>query len=94
MQEHLGTRPRHFAYPKAVLGSPAAETLVRARFSSAALAGTRANPIGTDPYRLARSPVQRGDGMRWFRHKAAGGLGFEDTVRRALNRRRYANGTT
>ncbi len=94
VEEHVGARPRHFAYPKAVPGSLAADALVRARFSSAALAGTRANPNGTDPYRLARSPVQRGDGMRWFRHKAAGGLGFEDTMRRALNRRRYATATT
>ena len=28
--------------------------------------------------------------MRWFRRKAAGGLGFEDTLRRLLNRGRYA----
>ena len=45
-------------------------------------------------YRLARSPVQHSDGMRWFRHKAAGGLGFEDTLRRMLNRGRYAGATT
>ena len=28
--------------------------------------------------------------MRWFRHKVAGGLGFEDTVRRVVNRPRHA----
>jgi hypothetical protein len=92
--ERVGTAPRHFAYPKAVPGSDAADALVRERFASAALAGTRANPNGSDPYRLARSPVQRSDGMRWFRHKAAGGLAFEDTMRRALNRGRYATATT
>ena len=52
------------------------------------------NRYGADPYRLARSPVQYSDGMRWFRHKAAGGLGFEDTLRRLLNRGRYASATT
>ena len=83
--EHLGrAAPRHFAYPKAVMGSPAADAAVRARFRSAAVAGTRGNRYGaTDPYRLARSPIQVSDGMRWFRRKVAGGLGFEDTLRRA-----------
>ena len=91
----LAVRPDHFAYPKAVMGSPAADAAIRARFASAAVAGTRVNPYGaTDPYRLARSPVQLSDGMRWFRRKVAGGLGFEDTIRRALNRRRYAGATT
>jgi peptidoglycan/xylan/chitin deacetylase (PgdA/CDA1 family) len=92
---NLGVSTRHFAYPKAVMGSPAADAMVKARFSSAAVAGTRVNPYGaTDPYRLARSPIQVSDGMRWFRHKAAGGLALEDTLRRTLNRRRYATSTT
>jgi peptidoglycan/xylan/chitin deacetylase (PgdA/CDA1 family) len=93
--EHVGTRVRHFAYPKAVMGSAAADAAVRARFESAAVAGTRVNRYGTtDPYRLARSPIQVSDGMRWFRQKVAGGMGFEDTVRRTINRRRYAEATT
>jgi peptidoglycan/xylan/chitin deacetylase (PgdA/CDA1 family) len=93
--EHVGVRAEHFAYPKAVMGSPAADAAVRARFESAAVAGTRVNRYGaTDPYRLARSPVQFSDGTRWFRQKVAGGMGFEDTLRRAVNRRRYATATT
>jgi peptidoglycan/xylan/chitin deacetylase (PgdA/CDA1 family) len=92
--ERTGATAAHFAYPKAVPGSPAAAELVRTRFRSAALAGTRVNRRGADPYRLARSPVQSSDGMRWFRHKAAGGLGLEDTLRRLLNRGRYAGATT
>jgi hypothetical protein len=64
---------------------------VRARFASAALAGTRPNPYGsTDPYLLARSPIQVSDGMRWFTRKVAGGMALEDTVRRVANRARYA----
>jgi hypothetical protein len=77
------------------MGSPAADAAVRARFDSAAVAGTHVNPYGTtDPYRLARSPVQVSDGMRWFRRKVAGGMRFEDDVRRLVNRRRYATSTT
>jgi peptidoglycan/xylan/chitin deacetylase (PgdA/CDA1 family) len=91
----LGVDAVHFAYPKANAGSPAAERAVRARFRSAALAGTRPNPYGhTDPYRLSRSPIQVADGMEWFRRKSEGGMALEDTLRRLLNRRRYAGATT
>jgi peptidoglycan/xylan/chitin deacetylase (PgdA/CDA1 family) len=86
---------RHFAYPKAVSGSHEADALVRARFASAALAGNRPNVRGaTDPWLLARSPVQTSDGPRYFRQKVAGGMGLEDAVRQRLNRRRYADATT
>lgn len=88
--EHLGVEAHHFAYPKALAGSPAAAGAVAERFRSAALAGTRVNPVGaTDPQRLWRSPIQVTDGMRWFRRKAAGGLSFEDDLRRGINRWRY-----
>jgi len=91
----LGVPANHFAYPKAVPGSVAAERAVRARFRSAAVAGTRANVFGaTDPYRLARSPIQVSDGMRWFAHKVRGGLGLEDSLRRRLDRRRYGAAKT
>jgi hypothetical protein len=77
------------------MGSPAADAAVRARFDSAAVAGTQVNAYGnTDPYRLARSPIQVSDGMRWFRRKATGGMRFEDDVRRLVNRKRYAGATT
>ena len=68
---------------------------MRARYHSAAVAGTRANPGGaTDPYRLARSPIQVADAMGWFRRKARGGLRLEDDLRRLANRRRYAGATS
>ncbi len=93
--EQVGVTAEHFAYPKAVMGSVEADAAVRTRFASAAVAGTRVNAYGaTDPYRLARSPIQLSDGMRWFQRKVAGGLGFEDTVRQLLNRRRYSGATT
>ena len=95
VEDNLGVTPDHFAYPKALLGSTAAQAAVRARFLSAAVAGTRANPFGrTDPYRLHRSPVQVADGMRWFRQKARGGMALEDDVRRLVNRRRDQGAVT
>ena len=64
-------------------------------FDSAAIAGTRPNVYGsTDVHLLTRSPVQRSDGMRWFRRKAAGGMGLEDRVRDIVNKRRYADATS
>lgn len=92
--EHVGTRPAHFAYPKAVAGSSPADAAVRARYRSGALAGTRPNRYGaTDAHRLARSPVQTSDGMTYFRAKLAGGMGAEDRLRETLNRWRYRGAT-
>jgi peptidoglycan/xylan/chitin deacetylase (PgdA/CDA1 family) len=93
--ERLGVDCRHFAYPKALAGTPAADRAVRARFASAAVAGTRANPYGTtDPYRLARSPVQVDDGLAFFARKVDGGMRMEDDLRRLVNRRRLAGATS
>jgi peptidoglycan/xylan/chitin deacetylase (PgdA/CDA1 family) len=95
IQERLSRPCRHFAYPKGVAGSAAAEDIVRDRFASAALGGTRANRYGrTDPHRLSRSPIQVSDGERWFRRKVAGGMALEGTARRLANRWRYAGAST
>lgn len=91
--DRLGVDARHFAYPKALCPTAEAEREVRRRFASAAIAGTRANPVGTDVHRLARTPVQTTDGDRWFERKLAGGMAFEDDLRRLVNRRRYAGAT-
>ena len=48
----------------------------------------------TDPWRLARSPVQRADGMKFFEQKLDGGLRLEDDVRRLVNRVRYIGAST
>ncbi|MEO8692726.1 MAG: polysaccharide deacetylase family protein [Acidimicrobiales bacterium] len=91
IEDRLGLCPIHFAYPKAVTPSSSIERVVRDRYRSAALAGTRPNRRGhTDVHRLHRSPVQLGDGMRWFERKLAGGLALEDDLRRAANRWRYS----
>jgi peptidoglycan/xylan/chitin deacetylase (PgdA/CDA1 family) len=89
--ERVGVPVDHFAYPKAVAPSAEVEPLVRARFRSAALGGNRANAYGrTDLHRLARSPIQRRDGMRFFARKARGGMALEESARRRLDRLRYA----
>jgi peptidoglycan/xylan/chitin deacetylase (PgdA/CDA1 family) len=93
--ERLGRPAMDFAYPKAVPGSAAADHAVRRRFRSAALGGSRPNRLGrTDPYRLARSPIQRSDGMRWFGRKLEGGMAAEELLRGLVNRWRYAGATT
>jgi peptidoglycan/xylan/chitin deacetylase (PgdA/CDA1 family) len=95
VEERLGVPALDFAYPKGVLGSGAAQTAVRRRFRSAALARVGPNPYGrTDPHLLTRSPIQAGDGMRWFVRKVEGGLALEGTLRRVLNGRRYSGATT
>jgi peptidoglycan/xylan/chitin deacetylase (PgdA/CDA1 family) len=87
--ERLGVTAIHFAYPKGVLASPPGERLVRARFRSAALAMPGVNASGADPYRLRRAPVQRSDGLRFFRRKLAGGMVLEGAVRSLVDRGRY-----
>ena len=93
--ERLDVRCDHFAYPKAIAGRGEAEDLVRRTFVSAAVGGNRANVPGrTDLHRLARSPIQVSDQMRWFNAKLNGGLAFEESIRRTINRARYAGATT
>ena len=95
IEDRLGVSAEHFAYPKAVAPSPGTEKLVRRHFRSAALAGTRPNRYGiTDLHRLARSPIQAADGLRWFERKLRGGMRLEDDLRRFINRRRYAGATS
>lgn len=53
----------------------------------------RALPI-LSHHGVSRSPIQVADGMRWFRHKAAGGMAAEDGLRRIANRGRYAGAVT
>ncbi len=88
--EHLGAAPRHFAYPKALPGSPAAEVAVRRRFASAALARNRVNRPGrTDLHRLWRTPIQRSDDDTAFANKAAGGARLEGELRGLAAAARY-----
>jgi peptidoglycan/xylan/chitin deacetylase (PgdA/CDA1 family) len=97
--ELIGSRlqvdARHFAYPKALRGTGPVADAVRRRFDSAALGGCRPNSYGaTDPYELARSPIQTADGMRFFRRKLAGGMALEESLRGAFARVRYMRART
>lgn len=95
IEEELSLRPHHFAYPKAVAPDASIEPLIRDRYRSAAVAGTRPNPIGaTDPYRLFRSPIQNADGWDGFVRKVDGGMRLEDDVRRGINLVRYRGKTS
>lgn len=88
--EHLGSPPAHFAYPKALPGSAAAEAEVRRRFITAALARSRVNRPGkTDLHRLWRTPIQRSDGFEFFAAKADGGLRLEGELRALAARVKY-----
>ena len=92
--QNLGVAPAHFAYPKAVPGSPAAEVAVRRRFQSAALAGSRVNRPGhADVHRLWRTPIQRGDTPDFFAAKAAGGMRLEGQLRALAARVKYRGDT-
>jgi peptidoglycan/xylan/chitin deacetylase (PgdA/CDA1 family) len=97
VHDRLGVAATHFAYPKAVAprpGSPAADA-VRARVTSAAVAGGRANRYGrTDRWRLSRTPVVAVDDLDTVARKATGGLRLEGEVRERLDRIRYAGATS
>lgn len=90
IEDRLGVPCEHFAYPKALLGSPAVESEVRQRFVSAAIARCRPNrPGATDLHRLTRSPIQVADGMKYFHKKVKGGMALESDIRDLVNRWRY-----
>jgi len=92
--EHIGSPPAHFAYPKALPGSDAAEAEVRRRFTTAALARSRVNQPGhTDLHRLWRTPIQRSDGHEFFVAKAAGGLRLEGELRELVAKVKYRGAT-
>lgn len=89
ISENIGRPPRHFAYPKAVLGHATAERLVRERFRSAALGHGGTNVPGCNVFRLARTPIQRTDTPQMVSSKLRGGMRFEGAVRSAASRWRY-----
>jgi peptidoglycan/xylan/chitin deacetylase (PgdA/CDA1 family) len=90
LADELEAEARHFAYPKGVFGGAGTERRVARLYATAALADGGMNLYGdSDPLRLDRIPIQRSDGMRFFRHKAGGGLRLEGQARKALNTHRY-----
>lgn len=95
IESALGTPCDHFAYPKAMRPSAAAETEVRKQFTTAALAGNRRNRPGrTDPARLGRTPIKRTDDPRRFLSKVSGGARLEGFLREWYDRFRYQHDVT
>jgi peptidoglycan/xylan/chitin deacetylase (PgdA/CDA1 family) len=83
INDRLGIEVQHFAYPKAGPPSAPAETVVRQRYASAALAGSRTNRHGADLHRLHRTPIQRHDTAQTFSWKVRGGGRVDGAVRSA-----------
>lgn len=81
VENRLGLTPRHFAYPKAVAASPAAEVVVRRRFDSAVLAGNRVATAGSDLHRLGRHALTVADDEKSFGRKTDGGMLLEGWLR-------------
>ena len=94
IEDNVGVAPRHFAYPKGVIGTSDVRSLVADRYRSAAGARVGVNTPGTDVYELRRSPIQSVDDGPWFERKAAGGLALEGHLREAANHIRYRRSVT
>jgi hypothetical protein len=96
IEDRLGVPCRHFAYPKAIAPSFAAEVVVRRRFVTAALAGNRVNVAGSaDLHRLGRHGLTVADTAADFERKIDGGARLEGWLRErrdaaASGRRRAA----
>lgn len=83
IERRLGQRPLHFAYPWG-FWDETAETLVKERYTSAALAFVGDMNRDTDPYRLPRIPIQRSDGFFFLKRKTRTGLRGEVWARRLI----------
>jgi len=73
IEQRLGHRPRHFAYP---WGIPVrhVESELRRRFRTASTGHVGRNLPGQDPMRLRRVPVRRTDPLEFFQAKLTGVL--------------------
>jgi glycosyltransferase involved in cell wall biosynthesis len=83
IEERTGVGARHFTYPWG-WWSPTADPLVRERYASATTGGGGAFTTTADVYRIPRIPIQKSDGMVFFRRKLLTGLRMEDIVRSRL----------
>ncbi|MBP0454426.1 polysaccharide deacetylase family protein [Kitasatospora sp. RG8] len=73
VEQHLGARPRHYAYTWGV-PVPHMEPALHARFRTAATGEVGRNTPGGNPVRLCRVPVRRTDPIDFFRAKLYGRL--------------------
>lgn len=84
LEDRVGVRPRHYAYPWGHW-SAVADAVVRARYESAAV-GAASMRLPADPYRLSRIPVMGSDTGALFRRKMWGGFRFETQIRTLRDR--------
>lgn len=83
--ERTGVEPRHFCYPKGFWSAEAEREIVP-RYDTATLgAGAPVTPQ-TSPYRICRVPVQRSDGLAFFKRKVKTGMRLEESARRVIKR--------
>jgi peptidoglycan/xylan/chitin deacetylase (PgdA/CDA1 family) len=75
-----GLEPRHFAYPKGYWDGTA-EKVVRDQYETAVLGAGGPVTKDTNPFRIARVPVQASDGQFFFTRKMARGMRLEERVR-------------
>ena len=80
IEERLGARPRHFAYPWGYWGK-SAHDVVRRSYESAVL-GAPTSRVSFDPHKIHRFPVQLSDGTAFFGPRVRGGLLLEERIRR------------
>ena len=75
IEDRLGIRPAHFAYPWG-FWSARADGPSPKRYRTAALAGVASGASKVDPLHLPRYPVQLSDGFRWFPGPTRRGIPF------------------
>lgn len=80
LEQRLGIKPRHFAYPWGHW-SQTADRLVRERYESAVLGGGKGISPKDDVHELHRLPIMASDSYVLFRRKMWGGLRLENALR-------------
>ena len=88
IEARTSIRPRHFAYPWGYW-SATADAVTRQRYVTAALGAPIGSRPFSDPHLVPRLPVQRSDGVTWFRARMHNGFRLEEWARRRL--RGYRN---
>jgi peptidoglycan/xylan/chitin deacetylase (PgdA/CDA1 family) len=83
IEQSTGVRPEHFAYTKGYWSS-VAEPVIRREYRTATLGAGPPIRNDSDPHRLSRVPVQRSDGLFFFKRKVARGMRLEEWTRSRL----------
>ena len=81
IKARTGVTPIHFTYPWG-RWSPIADTVVRRHYTSATLGAGGPVTAQTDPFLVHRLPIQRSDGVFFFKRKALRGMPLEESARR------------